>query len=78
MCVRPVSKVLLLACEAVAYLQSWLLVALLYGGELYYRYKRDDDVDLTATLYLPPGYDQSRDGGLPCLMYALSISATHP
>ena len=34
------------------------------------RYKRLDDVDLTATLYLPPGYDAARDGRLPCLMWA--------
>ena len=34
------------------------------------RYKRKDGVDLTATLYLPPGYDAKRDGPLPTLMWA--------
>jgi dipeptidyl aminopeptidase/acylaminoacyl peptidase len=34
------------------------------------KYQRDDGVDLTATLYLPPGYDQERDGSLPMLMWA--------
>jgi dipeptidyl aminopeptidase/acylaminoacyl peptidase len=34
------------------------------------RYKRADGVDLTATLYLPPGYDAKRDGALPMLMWA--------
>ena len=34
------------------------------------RYKRNDGVDLTATLYLPPGYDAKRDGPLPLLMWA--------
>lgn len=34
------------------------------------RYKRADGVDLTATLYLPPGYDQAKDGPLPCLLWA--------
>jgi hypothetical protein len=34
------------------------------------RYKRDDGVDLTGTLYLPPGYDTSRDGPLPTLLWA--------
>ena len=34
------------------------------------RYKRNDGVDLTATLYLPPGYDAERDGPLPCLLWA--------
>ncbi|MGY0505251.1 prolyl oligopeptidase family serine peptidase [Luteimonas sp. e5] len=34
------------------------------------RYKRDDGVDLTATLYLPPGHDPKRDGPLPLLMWA--------
>jgi len=36
------------------------------------RYKRDDGVDLTATLYLPPGYDPA-DGPLPMLMWAYPI-----
>lgn len=34
------------------------------------RYKRADGVDLTATLYLPPGYDAKRDGPLPLMMWA--------
>jgi dipeptidyl aminopeptidase/acylaminoacyl peptidase len=34
------------------------------------RYKRADGVDLTGTLYLPPGYDQKTDGPLPVLMWA--------
>ncbi|QWP76660.1 prolyl oligopeptidase family serine peptidase [Lysobacter sp. K5869] len=34
------------------------------------RYKRNDGVELTANLYLPPGYDAKRDGPLPMLMYA--------
>lgn len=34
------------------------------------RYKRGDGIDLTATLYLPPGYDPQRDGRRPVLMWA--------
>jgi len=34
------------------------------------RYARADGVELTADLYLPPGYDASRDGPLPMLMWA--------
>jgi dipeptidyl aminopeptidase/acylaminoacyl peptidase len=34
------------------------------------RYKRADGVDLTGTLYLPPGYDPKKDGMLPVLMWA--------
>lgn len=34
------------------------------------RYKRDDGVDLNATLYLPPGYDAKKDGPLPVVMWA--------
>lgn len=33
------------------------------------RYQREDGVQLTATLYLPPGYDP-QDGALPMLMWA--------
>jgi dipeptidyl aminopeptidase/acylaminoacyl peptidase len=33
-------------------------------------YKRKDGVQLSATLYLPAGYDKSRDGRLPMLMSA--------
>ncbi|WNJ19540.1 prolyl oligopeptidase family serine peptidase [Pontibacter sp. G13] len=34
------------------------------------RYTRKDGVELTGTLYLPPGYDKERDGKLPVLMWA--------
>ncbi|KAK9828809.1 hypothetical protein WJX72_002171 [[Myrmecia] bisecta] len=34
------------------------------------RYKRADGLDLSATLYLPPGYDKERGGKLPCLLWA--------
>ena len=34
------------------------------------RYERKDGVQLTATLYLPPGYDPARDGPLPCLVWS--------
>ncbi|AES82188.1 probable glutamyl endopeptidase, chloroplastic isoform X2 [Medicago truncatula] len=34
------------------------------------RYKRKDGVQLTATLYLPPGYNPSTDGPLPCLVWS--------
>lgn len=34
------------------------------------RYQRKDGVQLTATLYLPPGYEPSKDGPLPCLVWS--------
>ncbi len=34
------------------------------------KYKRQDGIDLTATLYTPAGYDAARDGRLPVLMWA--------
>ena len=34
------------------------------------KYKRKDGVNLTGTLYLPPGYDKDRDGKLPALLWA--------
>jgi dipeptidyl aminopeptidase/acylaminoacyl peptidase len=34
------------------------------------RYDRADGVTMTATLYLPPGYDKERDGPLPCILWA--------
>lgn len=34
------------------------------------KYKREDGVDLTATLYLPPGYDKEEDGPLPMILWA--------
>lgn len=33
-------------------------------------YKRKDGVDLSATLYLPKGYDKAKQGPLPVLMWA--------
>ena len=33
-------------------------------------YKREDDVDLTGTLYLPVGYDMSKKEKLPMIMWA--------
>jgi dipeptidyl aminopeptidase/acylaminoacyl peptidase len=33
-------------------------------------YKRNDGVQLSATLYLPPGYDKNKSGRLPMLMSA--------
>ena len=34
------------------------------------RYKRSDGVDLTGTLYTPPGYDVERDGPIPLFIWA--------
>ena len=34
------------------------------------KYKRADGLDLTATVYLPAGYDKERDGRLPVFMFA--------
>ncbi len=34
------------------------------------KYQRDDGVELTGTLYLPPDYDKDRDGPLPAFMWA--------
>ena len=34
------------------------------------KYKRADGVDLTATVYLPAGYDKQRDGPLPFFLWA--------
>ncbi|RFF30357.1 S9 family peptidase [Wenzhouxiangella sediminis] len=36
------------------------------------QYKRDDGVDLSGTLYLPPGYEEG-DGPLPVLMWAYPL-----
>ena len=33
-------------------------------------YERDDGVKLNGTLYLPPNYDSTRDGKLPCILWA--------
>ncbi|XVF72743.1 hypothetical protein PTKIN_Ptkin12aG0144800 [Pterospermum kingtungense] len=34
------------------------------------RYQRKDGVQLTATLYLPPDYDPSKEAPLPCLVWS--------
>lgn len=34
------------------------------------RYMRSDGVQLTANLYLPPGYDPAKEGPLPTLLWA--------
>lgn len=34
------------------------------------KYKREDGVELSGTLYLPAGYDKEKDGRLPVLMWA--------
>lgn len=34
------------------------------------QYKRADGVALQATVFLPPGYDQARDGAIPFLLWA--------
>jgi dipeptidyl aminopeptidase/acylaminoacyl peptidase len=34
------------------------------------KYKRNDGIDLSFTLYLPAGYDSKRDGPLPSLLWA--------
>jgi dipeptidyl aminopeptidase/acylaminoacyl peptidase len=34
------------------------------------KYEREDGVQLSATLYLPPGYDKERDGALPAVFWA--------
>ena len=36
-------------------------------------YDRGDGVQLTGMLYLPPGYDQSRDGRLPLVVWAYPL-----
>ena len=37
------------------------------------QYQRADGVTLTATLYLPPGYDAARDGPLPTFVWAYPV-----
>ena len=39
-------------------------------------YQRSDGVELSGTLYLPPGYDAQRDGALPLLMWAYPTEFT--
>lgn len=41
-------------------------------------YKRADGLPLSGTLYLPAGYDQTRDGPLPLLMWAYPAEFTDP
>ncbi|HEY0776984.1 MAG TPA: prolyl oligopeptidase family serine peptidase, partial [Gemmatirosa sp.] len=36
-------------------------------------YKRADGIDLSATVYLPAGYDQKRDGPLPFFLWAYPL-----
>jgi dipeptidyl aminopeptidase/acylaminoacyl peptidase len=40
------------------------------------KYKRADGVQLSGTLYLPAGYDKTRDGPLPMLMWAYPAEFT--
>ncbi|HLP84249.1 MAG TPA: prolyl oligopeptidase family serine peptidase [Phycisphaerales bacterium] len=40
------------------------------------KYMRDDGVELSATLYLPPGYDKDRDGPLPLFIWAYPLEYT--
>jgi len=42
------------------------------------KYKRADGVDLSATLYLPSGYDKSRDGPLPLVLWAYPMEYNDP
>ncbi len=42
------------------------------------KYKRDDGVDLSATLYLPAGYDKTRDGPLPLVVWAYPMEYNDP
>ncbi|MFG0257268.1 MAG: prolyl oligopeptidase family serine peptidase [Phycisphaerales bacterium JB043] len=37
------------------------------------KYEREDGLPLSATLYLPPGYDAERDGPLPLLVWAYPL-----
>jgi dipeptidyl aminopeptidase/acylaminoacyl peptidase len=39
-------------------------------------YQREDGVDLSATLYLPAGYDETRDGKLPVFVWAYPLEYT--
>ena len=42
------------------------------------RYRRSDNLQLTANLYLPAGYDPDRDGPLPTLIWAYPKSYNDP
>jgi dipeptidyl aminopeptidase/acylaminoacyl peptidase len=39
-------------------------------------YQREDGVELSATLYLPAGYDETRDGKLPVFVWAYPLEYT--
>lgn len=56
------------ACQITNFPHPYPQLALLQKEMV--RYQRKDGVQLTATLYLPPGYDPSRDGPLPCLVWS--------
>lgn len=45
-------------------------------GKQLVTYKRADGVDLSATIYTPPGYDPARDGPLPLLVWAYPLEFT--
>lgn len=40
------------------------------------KYTRNDGVELSATLYLPPNYDKTRDGPLPLFIWAYPLEYT--
>jgi dipeptidyl aminopeptidase/acylaminoacyl peptidase len=40
------------------------------------KYTREDGVELSATLYLPPGYDKAKDGPLPLFIWAYPLEYT--
>jgi dipeptidyl aminopeptidase/acylaminoacyl peptidase len=40
------------------------------------KYTRNDGVELSGTLYLPPGYDKDRDGPLPLFLWAYPLEFT--
>ncbi|KAA8549085.1 hypothetical protein F0562_000769 [Nyssa sinensis] len=56
------------ACQITNFPHPYPQLALLQKEMI--RYQRKDGVQLTATLYLPPGYDPSKDGPLPCLVWS--------
>jgi dipeptidyl aminopeptidase/acylaminoacyl peptidase len=40
------------------------------------KYTRSDGVELSGTLYLPPGYDKAKDGPLPLFLWAYPLEFT--
>lgn len=42
------------------------------------RYRREDGVELSATMYLPPDHDPARDGRLPLLIWAYPLEYSDP